>query len=470
MPYQHEFANKSAHFDIVKNPEVAEFLNGCSYLQAPSDDEIAKLATKFEVPGPFKKTDLPDRVIAVDGSLHESSINDKLPSTKIGYVKIGSVLIDMAQYGALRVEDGRFVDPFRVAEMESSNSPLTFSLPSANIRTKGKASVRESFRATIDEHLYSAKTRFVESDPKTSLRTTLFHLAAERTGQLHTGDPGKLRIHKCPECEKGPIDLLDIPEQQKCQYCSKDVYPSDCLRVWEEVSDFQSNYQAMSRFMLQVEHMLPIHYARFLIEQSPASLSSTVFFTDGPLAVFGNGAWMHAAILKLLDRFSKELQKLGYSPILIIGLQKTGQVADHVRLIERFVPANRIYAIDDEYRYKYILAGRDPSSNGFGSETYYGQDFIYKTPSGRTFVFAIPYPFPDKQTPGTSFAEAKTELPRYADLPKALALINHFETDLYENAVVPIALAHRYTAISLSPGGRVLDLLTRKAMQEKVRQ
>src|SRR5581483_4222631 len=197
MPYEHEFANKSAHFDIVKNPEVARFLDGCSFLKPPSDEESQKLAARFTVPPGFDATLLPDRVIAVDGSLHESSINDKLPSTKIGYVKIGSVLIDMSRYGALRVDGGRFVDPFRVAEIENSNSPLTFSLPSANIRTHGKKSVRDSFRAVIDEHLYSTRTRFVESDAKTSLRTTLFHLAAERSGVLGTGAPEKLRLHKC---------------------------------------------------------------------------------------------------------------------------------------------------------------------------------------------------------------------------------------------------------------------------------
>lgn len=43
--------------------------------------------------------------------------------------------------------------------------------------------------------------------------------------------------------------------------------------------------------------------------------------------------------------------------------------------------------------------------------------------------------------------------------------IDHFESDLNVNAVVPIALAHRYTAISLSPGGRVLDILTKDALE-----
>jgi hypothetical protein len=128
MPYEKEIANKSAHFGIVKNPEVAKFLSECEYLQPPSAEESQKVVAKFKTSPQFDATLLPERVIAVDGSLHESSIDDRLPSTKVGYIKIGSVLIDMAKYGALRVDGGRFVDPFRMAEIENSNSPLTFSL------------------------------------------------------------------------------------------------------------------------------------------------------------------------------------------------------------------------------------------------------------------------------------------------------------------------------------------------------
>ncbi len=109
--------------------------------------------------------------------------------------------------------------------------------------------------------------------------------------------------------------------------------------------------------------------------------------------------------------------------------------------------------------------GRDPAHNGFGFETYYGQDFIYKTESERTFVFALPYPFASKES-GKDFIRNKTNLSLYPQLPRALALIHNFESDLYENAIVPIALAHRYTSISLVPGGKVLDIMMRKAFQE----
>jgi len=214
--------------------------------------------------------------------------------------------------------------------------------------------------------------------------------------------------------------------------------------------------------MLVVEHLLPIHYIRFLAENSPTALSSLAVFIDGPLAIFGNPAWLHGPIMQYLAETNLRLEDSGQQGPIVIGLQKTGQVVDHVSLLDRFLPNNRLFSIDDDYRYEQILIGREQSANGFGSETYYGQDFVFKTLSGRSFVFSLPYPFLVKNEPDTRFVDAKTDLGRYPELPRALALIQHFESDLYENAVVPIALAHRYTAISLVPGGRVLDLLSKR--------
>jgi hypothetical protein len=245
---------------------------------------------------------------------------------------------------------GRYVDPFKVAKLQEDVSPLTFTLPSANIRSKGKASVRESFRAAVDEHLYSTKTRFVEDDPKTSLRTTLFHLASARPGNMGTGDPTKLKIHKCPDCSEGPVVVEDVPEPQYCTHCGAVVYPADCLRLWEEVTEYQSNVQAMSQFMLQVEQMIPIHYIRYLAENSLGVLGSLAFFVDGPLAVFGNAAWLHGTIMSYLAALNERLKVIGQPGVLVTGLQKTGQVVDHAALIERFVPTNRIFPIDDDYR------------------------------------------------------------------------------------------------------------------------
>ncbi len=461
MPYKGEIASKTAHSEFIKNPDVIAFLNECVYLTPPSDEEVEAMAAKFTQP-PQADDSLPEFVISIDGSNHESSIDDKLPSTKVGYIKIGAVLFSLEKFDSLR--DGKYVDPFKVAELKDQNTALTFSVPSANIRWGGKSNVRDSFRAVLDQQFLSPRTRFEENNFHSSLRSTLFELASRRPGEMNTGDPFRLKIHKCPDCGHGPIEVVDKEEQQYCSFCNVEVYPTDCLRLWEEINDYQSNQVAISRLMLILEHLIPIHYMRLFYRKAYLNLTRIAFFIDGPLAIFGNAAWMHRSIMIYIQEINQKLVRKGHRPMVIIGLQKTGQVIDHVDLIDRFIPENRLLAIDDDYRYKFILSGREPSGNGFGFETYYGQDFIYKTPSGRNFVFGIPYSFTTKDLPGMNFPQEKTKWEHYPQLDLTLRLINHLESDLYKNAVVPIALAHRYTAISLQPGGHVLDLITRRSL------
>jgi hypothetical protein len=155
-----------------------------------------------------------------------------------------------------------------------------------------------------------------------------------------------------------------------------------------------------------------------------------------------------------------KLARDGMLPPTVISLQKTGQVSDFSSLLHRDLADSHLLVLSDEYRYKYVLNGRKPAEICFGDETYYGQDFIFKSATGKVFVFALPYEA-DKKRPADGFIEQKENLNNYRNLNKALSIIQTFESDLYENALVPIALAHKYTSISLSPGGRILDLLSK---------
>lgn len=460
MPYDNQVASKSAHADFVRNPDVQAFLEECEYLTPPSEEEAKRMADNFRTPPSIENTKLPKHVLAIDGSFHETSRDDRLPSTKFGFIKVSAVLFSLDEFSSLR--RGRFVDPFRVAQLKRQNTALTFVLPSANIRLKGKANVRDSFRAILDRQFIGESTRFEPRNYHSSLRSTLFYLAHLRPGELGTEDPFHLKIHKCPACGRGPLELEDVEEQQYCEYCGAEVYPTDVLRIWEEVHDYQSNVTAISRLMMILEHILPIHYMRYLERRALLTLSEIAFFVDGPLAIFGNAAWLHRAIMIYLNKLNQKLAKKHKLPMLIIGLQKSGQVVDHANLLKKFLPNNVLFAIDDEYRYTYIYANRTPSSQGFGFETYYGQDFIFKTSHDRIFVFALPYPFATKEPVGKDFGKEKVDWENYPQLASAIRLIEHLESDLYKNAVIPIALAHRYTAISLEPGGRVLDLLTKQ--------
>jgi hypothetical protein len=376
----------------------------------------------------------------------------------------------MDEFGALRVENGRFVDPFRVAKLRRNKDSLLFVVPGSNMKWKGYESVRDSFRARVDQELLKQETRFDKSDYKTSLRSTLFHLASMRPDRMGTGDPNRIRLHQCPSCERPDLELEEMPDLQHCPNCGKEVYPSDALRIWEEVADFQSNVVPMTRFMLAVEHMLPVHYLRHLLKANfPLDkLSSIAFFLDGPLAIFGNCAWLYRPLMQYYNGVNSRLRREGLPDVTIIGLQKTGQLADYFGVIDRYIPDHVVLSVDDDYRYTYVIASRDPSKTGFGDETYYGQDFLYKSSSGKRFVVGFPYPFSSKRDlQEGNFHEIKTELARYPNLGRALELIRNFETDLYANAVTPVALAHRYTAISAMPGGKVLDILSQGVFPKK---
>ena len=233
MPYKGEFASKASHFDIVKNPDIAKFLEACDYLIFPSNEEGEKIAGSFLAAPSISNITMPESIIAFDGSRHESSINDHLPSTKVGYIKVSSVLIKLNEFDALKV--GSYVDPFKVAKLQDNTTSLTITVPSANIRWQGKDSVRDGFRSAVDTYFYGENTRFKADDPKTSLRATLFHLAHRRPGNMGTHSPKFLKINKCPSCENGPIEVEDKPEQQLCPHCQAEIYPTDSLRLWEEV-------------------------------------------------------------------------------------------------------------------------------------------------------------------------------------------------------------------------------------------
>lgn len=164
MPYRNERANKTTHYDFINNPDVREFLAECKPLTPPSPSEGKMITQKFKTIEEAES--LPAQVIAVDGSYYESHIEDKFPSIRVGYVKIGCTLIKLAHYNDLI--EGKFVNPFKVAKLQNDAESLAYTFPSSNVKYKGK-NVRDGFRAALDTQLYT-KYRLNPTDPSTSIR------------------------------------------------------------------------------------------------------------------------------------------------------------------------------------------------------------------------------------------------------------------------------------------------------------
>lgn len=457
MPYSREKASKGGHSDLVKNPEVAEFLSGCNYMTQPNESQAKEIADSYlpTEPGPG----LLDMVVASDASPYTKPVNGYFPSTQVGYVKASLVLVKVEDFDGLYSPNSRFVDPFKVAAVHRNADAFSFVLPGSNIRYGDAPSVKEGFRRAVWDQLSDDKTRFSQNDEFT-VRGTLLAL-----------QNGEATLKKCPVCGEAHPDgarfdkfvFTKGTEVQSCPDCQSLVYLTDTLRIHEQVLDFGDCTSAITRFMNAVEHLLVATFVRMLAHEQPRTLSNMGFIIDGPLAIFGQPASLSFSLVKMYDKINRELADRDLLPPVIIGLQKDGQVMEHARSIEPFLKENSFRVVDDEYRNRHISSVNNAN---FGTETYFGQDFIFKSGPGRVFCVGIPYPFPSKSG-SSEFSLKKANPSNYGvQLSRAFDLIRHFEFDLYQNAVVPIALAHRHASISLVPGGKVLDLVTKHGLSK----
>ena len=456
---------------------MAAFLGDCEYDRIPNEAEGRALGESFAAVPDLSDEPLPSRILAVDGSPHSSQVHPHLvPSTAIGYVKVSALLILMDEYKRLRAQGTDLVDPFRLAKLQDRNKALVFALPGPNVRYRGHDNLRDGFRDALDRHLLSEQTRHRKDDPRSSLRSTLFHVVAHMEGYDPTR-PDEIVLHRCPNegCGERDVVVRDVDEGQACPRCRAQVYPSDFLRLYEGVTEDGPSGESLTRLMLALEHLIPIHHIRYLRDQgSHASIAEMAVFMDGPLALYGNPAKLHAGIMGYYHALNQDLESRGLQRLLVMGLQKTGRLAEQFGLIKQYVPKSRVMPVSDEYRNTHITPGRpdDPGDRfGHGAETYYGQDFLFRSKNGGMFVISLPYPFPTKASAerltGEAFKLAKSRPENYVDLVRTLALVERFETSLYPNALVPIALAHQFTAISLMPGGAVLNMLTERTLRAR---
>ncbi len=247
--------------------------------------------------------------------------------------------------------------------------------------------------------LSDERTKF-SSDGAFTVRGTILDL-----------DDGKVEITKCPSCGvDGKFEFSIGNEVIPCDRCGEEVFLTDSLRIHEQVSDFGDCSSAITRFMNATEQLLVATFVRMLLHYQPQALSEMAFILDGPLAVFGQPAKISFSLVRLYSRVAAELNKRGFVTPIILGLQKDGAVMEHARSIEPYLPENSFRIIDDGYRNSHIA----PVNNAnFGSETYFGQDFLFKSRNGRIFDIALPYPFPSKS--GTAeFSKKEAIVGNYA--------------------------------------------------------
>lgn len=453
MPYDGEFAQYKPIHRIAESRRVKDLLG--KYRVRVRGDEAPDDAASLVLPELSPSNWLPNLVLAVDGSYSQVAIENGFPGAEAAYVTVASVLIDVAKMRTL--DRDRPVDPKEFRTIESSGSTDSI-LPSCNIVFDGEISVRDSFRKVIFEILESE--RLLPNGE--TLLETYEALLKHKSGNSD---------QKCP-CDACPIEgsYGQAAGKQQCA-CSEQrvVYSTDALRFHERFQAEGKNGAIISEVMQVLERLHVVNLLRTLLANGWLStLQRLAIVVDGPLAVFGQPAWLSQAIYKELCSINEIAKRdYGCDDMLLVGIEKTGQFVDHFAALDRHTsgeigkfPKQQVALLTDQYIKRNIIYSE--SDRPYGDVSYFGRKFFYRTSSGAMIVASVPFLSPVHRE--LSRADV-SQFPRLAD---AMNLLDKLISSRYPNSLAPLIAAHAEASIPANLGTKVLGELAKKILQEAV--
>jgi len=272
---------------------------------------------------------------------------------------------------------------------------------------------------------------------------------------------------ECPYASESCAERVEIPAGVSSCSCPKKrpLYSTDALRIHENFHDTGTNGEAFGEVRQIWEHILLVHVLRlFEKKQLLGRMDRMAFVMDGPLAIFGDPAWLSAAISRELKRLNALVRTAIQRDLVILGIEKTGTFVMHFDEIDKaedggttFPPHTFMLPTDKYIKDRIIFS---TSTKRYGMDTYFGRKMFYKTASGARIVADIPF-LDDKQD------TLDTDDPSlYREFGSVCALLDTLASSRYPNSVSPLISAHAQAAIPLRLGTKVLQQLAKALMRQ----
>jgi hypothetical protein len=235
------------------------------------------------------------------------------------------------------------------------------------------------------------------------------------------------------------------------------------LRLDERIDEAQGASGITSYVMTTLEQIALVHVIKAVWDMQPQMLREILFIKDGPLAFFGQTAPLCAPMRELAtylhhqpDRGASDGNTI--SLLNAVGLEKSGAFVDHAMLIEDQLKPGKALFLSNDYIYRYVIPGDPSSPDPYGSNTYWGAKLIFKAHDGNVYVATLPTG-PFTPTP---------EIQDFPNLEEILSVVDRLRCSMYDNALVPIALANKLVSLSDFPSSRILETFARQAISREV--
>jgi len=440
-----ERASKISHTSVINNPQVQEFISQCAIPRAAERSVISSMLQDMSVPAEPRVR----AVVAVDGSYREVSVRDEFPSAAITFFAFGPLLFRLEELHKLDRQP--FIAPEDLARLKNIQR-FSLVLPTRNISRAGQ-SLTDSVRSTL--HDFFITSHGGDKPLVGTLRWVIFRLWT-------TGGDKNWEIPSCPNAGCGRMRVVltsDAPDMQTCSSCGGPIYMIDAFRLHERIDEEQGAGGITSYVMTLLEHVVMVHVVKALWELKPAFLREIIFIKDGPLAFFGQTAPLSKPMRELASFLGKQRDPSGGSTAVsllnAVGLEKSGPFVEHAVQIEGEMRPGTVLFLPNDYIYKYIIPGDPNGPDPYGKNTYWGSKLIYKAPDSNVYVATVPtHGF----TPKPSYDD-------FLNLPDVLSVLSELRCSMYDNALIPVALANRLVSLSDFPSKRILEVFARESLQ-----
>lgn len=439
-----ERASKIAHSEVIKNPDVQAYIERCVLPGAPDPASLEALLSNLPEGVPGEVT----VVIAIDGGYTETFIREEYPSACITFFTFGPLLFQLADLRAL--DKKRFISPDDLHRLKQIER-YTLVLPTKGVRLDDEASLAATIRRTIYD-FFDRKRAPDDDQLIKSLRWFLFRGWREDGRQA-----APVTVEHCPNgCGHGEIAFVNSgPSVLRCPTCQKQVFLTDVFRLHERVDEELGAGGIAAYVMTMLEQLVLVHLVHNILSLKPNLLRSILFIKDGPLAFFGLVAPLYRPMRDLVEHLLGEPGGAEGPTIRLVGLEKSGAFVEHAQAIQSQMRPGSFLPVGDEYIRKYIVPG-GTSGTAYGHNTYYGQKVLFRAPEGEMYVATIP-------------ARTYTSAPTVAELPHVqdiLQLLAELRCNMYDNALVPVALANKLVSLSHFPSQRILTTFARQVARK----
>ena len=387
---------------------------------------------------------LPRRIVAIDASSITHKVKNGFPGAEASLLMLSVVFIDVSLLAAIGPDE--IPSPRIFNEMDRAHT-LDAVLPGANIVRGGVDGDTpiNFFRKTA----HDALSGVLDSSHETLLET------------LRSISEGRNSNIECPivGCEEG---FVTGRGEYHCHcHMKAKLFETDALRFHERFNERGSNGEVHGEVRRVIEVLSLVNILRFFEHDDRLHfLRDCAFILDGPLAVFGQPAWIAPHVRKELIRISSKVRAKFGTDILVMGVEKSGQYVSHFQDIDwsdelgpkgKF-PASTVLIPDAKYINRNIVR-RPEDAKPSGADTYFGRKIFYKNKSNAHATLNIAM----VNSKGADFhCVEDVAFPRLND---ALNILDHLSTYLYEDGFMPLVRAHAHAAIPLRRGTEILSAL-----------